>query len=112
MRPIALAAPLVLAALPAFAHAGLTGSMPAAKTGVKTPALIKLDFSEALEPAFSGAELANARGANIPVAKSVGGTVITLLPPRLRPGAYTVTWHSVGHDTHRLTGKFVFTVIP
>ena len=112
MRSFPLAAVLVLAALPAFAHARLTGSAPADKAGVKTPSLIKLDFSETLEPAFSGAELADARGTNIPVSKSVGGTVITLLPPRLRPGAYTVTWHSVGRDTHRLTGKFVFTVIP
>jgi methionine-rich copper-binding protein CopC len=42
----------------------------------------------------------------------VGGTAITLLPFSLRPGAYTVTWHSVGHDTHRVTGSFSFKVIP
>jgi len=31
----------------------------------------------------------------------VGGATITLLPMGLKPGAYKVTWHSVGHDTHR-----------
>lgn len=112
MRVFALAAALLLAASPAFAHARLTGSMPADKASVKTPGLIKLTFSETLEPAFSGAELTGARGDSIPVSRSVGGATISLLPPRLRPGRYTVTWHSVGHDTHRLTGKIVFTVIP
>jgi methionine-rich copper-binding protein CopC len=112
MRAFIVGAALLLAALPAFAHARLTGSAPADKASVKTPGLIKLTFSEALEPAFSGASLADAKGANIPVSKSVGGATITLLPPRLRRGLYTVTWHSVGHDTHRLTGKLVFTVIP
>jgi methionine-rich copper-binding protein CopC len=103
---------LTLAALPAFAHAKLVGSTPADKASVPSPAMIKLNFGEALEPAFSGAELTDAKGANIPVSRSVGGSVITLMPPRLRPGVYAVTWHSVGHDTHRLTGKLSFTVIP
>lgn len=112
MKKSVLAAMLALSALPAYAHARLTASTPADKASGKTPAMIKLSFSEALEPAFSGAELADAKGTAIPVSNSVGGTTITLLPPKLRPGAYTVTWHSVGHDTHRVTGKFAFTVVP
>ena len=111
MKTIAFAALIALAALPAQAHARLTGSSPADKASVKSPALIKLTFSETLEPLFSGAELADAKG-EISVSRSVGGAVITLLPPKLRPGTYTVTWHSVGRDTHRLSGKFRFTVIP
>jgi len=82
-------------ATPAFAHARLTGSEPAANAKVKSPGQVKLHFSESLEPAFSSAS-----------------DTITLLPLTLKPGAYKVTWHSVGQDTHRLTGSFGFTVVP
>jgi methionine-rich copper-binding protein CopC len=102
---------ILLAATPAFAHAKLTASDPAANTSVKSPKLIKLTFSEDLEPAFSGAELTDAAGKAVPVSKSVGTTTITLLPMTLKPGAYKVSWHSVGHDTHRLTGSFAFKVV-
>ena len=97
---------------PAFAHAHLKSSDPAANASVKSPNLIRLNFSESLEPAFSGAELADSAGKAVPVSKSVGGTSITLLPMGLKPGAYKVTWHSVGKDTHRVSGSFGFKVIP
>jgi methionine-rich copper-binding protein CopC len=42
----------------------------------------------------------------------VGGASITLLPMGLKPGGYKVTWHSVGHDTHRISGSFSFKVLP
>jgi copper resistance protein C len=103
---------ILLAATPAVAHARLKSSDPAANASVKSPNLIRLTFSEALEPAFSGAELRDAAGKSVAVSSSVGGTTITLLPLSLRPGAYKVTWHSVGQDTHRINGSFGFKVIP
>ncbi|HET7086266.1 MAG TPA: copper homeostasis periplasmic binding protein CopC [Rhizomicrobium sp.] len=103
---------MLAAATPAFAHAKLKASDPAADASVKSPNLIRLTFTEALEPAFSGAELADAAGKTIPVSKSVGGSSITLLPMGLKPGTYKVTWHSVGHDTHRISGSFSFKVLP
>jgi methionine-rich copper-binding protein CopC len=103
---------LLLASAPAFAHARLESSTPAKGAHVKSPKAITLKFVEALEPAFSGAELTDAAGKTVKVPSAVGGSSITLLPFSLRPGAYTVTWHSVGHDTHRVTGSFSFTVIP
>lgn len=102
----------LLLATPAFAHARLVGSEPAANAKVKSPEQIKLHFSENLEPAFSSASLIDARGRTVPVSKSVGSQTITLLPLTLRPGPYKVTWQSVGQDTHRLTGSFGFTVVP
>ena len=48
--------------MPAWAHAKLTSSDPAADASVKPPKLIKLTFAENLEPAFSGAELTDAAG--------------------------------------------------
>jgi methionine-rich copper-binding protein CopC len=102
----------LLLATPAFAHARLVSSDPAANAKVKSPGQIKLHFSESLEPAFSAASLTDSTGKTVPVSKSVGADTITLLPLTLKPGAYKVTWHSVGQDTHRLTGSFGFTVIP
>ena len=102
----------LLVATPALAHARLVGSDPASGAKVKSPGQIKLHFSETLEPAFSSASLAEAGGKTVPVSKSVGGDTITLLPMTLKPGAYKVTWHSVGQDTHRLAGSFGFTVVP
>ena len=99
-------------ATPAFAHARLTGSEPAANAKVKSPGQVKLHFSESLEPAFSSASLTDAAGKTVPVSRSVGSDTITLLPLTLKPGAYKVSWHSVGQDTHRLAGSFGFTVIP
>jgi methionine-rich copper-binding protein CopC len=103
---------MLILASPALAHARLKASDPAADAKVKSPNLIRLTFSEALEPAFSSAELSDAAGKTIPVSKSVGGASITLLPMGLKPGAYKVSWHSVGHDTHRISGSFSFTVVP
>jgi methionine-rich copper-binding protein CopC len=102
---------MLLAVAPAFAHAKLTASDPAANASVTPPKLIKLTFSENLEPAFSSAELTDAAGKTVPVSKSVGGATITLLPLTLQPGAYKVTWHSVGRDTHRMSGSFSFKVV-
>ena len=103
---------MLLAASPALAHAKLKSSDPAAGSHVKSPNMIKLIFSEPLEPAFSGAELLDAAGKPMPVPRSVGGATITLLPLALKPGAYKVSWHGVGHDTHRMSGSFGFTVVP
>ena len=107
-----LIAILVLAASPAFAHAKLIGSDPVANASVKSPTMIKLTFSETLEPAFSTASLSDSAGKAMPVPKSVGGATITLLPIGLKPGAYHVNWRAVGHDTHKLSGSFGFKVVP
>jgi methionine-rich copper-binding protein CopC len=102
----------LLLATPAFAHAKLVSSDPSANARIKSPGLIKLHFSESLEPAFSSASLIDSAGKTVPVSKAVGSDTITLLPMTLKPGAYKVTWQSVGRDTHRVTGSFGFTVVP
>ena len=112
MKRSLLAIILAIIAAPAWAHAKLQSSDPPANSSVKSPSLIRLVFSESLEPAFSGATLSDAAGKKIPVSASVGGATITLMPLSLKPGAYKVTWHTVGHDTHRITGNFSFKVVP
>ena len=104
---------LPLLASPALAHAELQKSTPAKNAVVKSPLHIVLRFSEALEPAFSGALLLDDDGRNVTGAPvKVDGTLMTLTPGHLAPGVYQVAWHSVGRDTHRLDGAFRFTVKP
>ena len=112
MKTILIAMLLTTIAVPAWAHAKLQSSDPPANSSVKSPSLIRLVFSEKLEPAFSGATLSDAAGKKIPVSASVGGATITLMPLSLKPGAYKVTWHTVGHDTHRISGTLSFKVVP
>lgn len=104
---------LLLLTASAMAHAHLEKSVPAARAAVKSPRHVVLTFSEALEPAFSGALLMDQDGRNFSVAPTkVDGTVMTLTPGRLAPGRYRVSWHAVAHDTHRTEGNFSFTVLP
>ncbi len=103
---------LLLAAGPAFGHATLQSSTPAKGTSVQSPKTIVLKFAETLNPAFSGAALTDTAGKTVPVPSAANATSITLLTFGLKPGAYTVTWHAVSPDTHRVTGKFTFKVIP
>jgi copper resistance protein C len=113
MKNLSLPALLFLAATPALAHAHLIKSLPVEGAKVKSPAHIVLTFSEALEPAFSGALLMDKDGRNLngdPV--KIDGKLMTITPGHLEPGDYVVSWHSVGHDTHRLEGRIRFTVRP
>ena len=106
---------LLLAAIatPAFAHARLVKSLPAEGARVKSPAHIVLTFSEALEPAFSGALLMDKEGRNLSGEPArISGRVITLTPGHLGPGDYIVSWHSVGHDAQRLEGHLRFHIRP
>ena len=113
MKLLSCAAMLFLVAAPAFANAHLTKSAPVNGARIRSPHRIVLTFSEALEPAFSGALLLDNDGRNLsgdPV--KVSGRVMTLSPGRLEPGSYTVSWHSVGHEGKRLEGRIRFTVHP
>lgn len=111
MNRFVLCLALVAAATPALAHAHLVKSTPAPGARTKSPRHVVLTFSEALEPAFSGALLMDDDGRNLSGAPvKVNGTIMTLTPDRLAPGRYHVSWHAVGHDTHRTEGEFRFTV--
>jgi copper resistance protein C len=113
MKILSCAAAFCLAATSAFANAHLAKSSPVNGAKIKSPHHIVLTFSEALEPAFSGALLLDPDGRNLtgePV--KVSGRVMTLSPGPLDPGSYTVSWHSVGHEGKRLEGHIDFAVRP
>jgi methionine-rich copper-binding protein CopC len=104
-----------LAATQVFAHAQLEKATPAVGGTVAPPSEIRLEFSEGVEPKFTGVTLTSASGKSVPVgpAKTETGNAAVLIVPigkPLSPGIYTVRWHAVSVDTHHTQGTFEFTV--
>jgi methionine-rich copper-binding protein CopC len=103
---------LVLTA-PAFGHAHLSKSTPAAGATVGPPAEIVLSFTEPLEPAFSTIELRDSMGKRIETGKAQVKDDVMRLPLKPLPaGRYTVNWRVLSVDTHKSQGNFAFTVKP
>ena len=117
IRAIAASLALVCAATGAFAHAQLEKATPAVGGTVASASEIRLEFSEGVEPRFSGVTLTSPAGANVSLGqpKVEGGDGRVLIVPitsALTAGAYTVRWHAVSVDTHHTQGTFKFTVKP
>jgi copper resistance protein C len=107
----------VLVSTAAFAHAQLQKATPPVGGTVASPREIRLEFSEGVEPKFSGVTLTAAGGATAPLgaARVEAGHQDVLIVPiakALPPGAYTVHWHAVSVDSHHTQGDFQFTVKP
>lgn len=103
----------LLTATGAQAHAKLASATPAANAMLMAaPKQIVLKFTEKLQPKFSGFDL-SLSGAAVPVKTIVGKNGLTVVgtPAKpLRAGTYTVTWHAVTKDTHRIEGTYTFMV--
>lgn len=110
---LALCAPIPVAQ----AHALLVRSSPAAGSALAmTPTTIELWFSEPLEDGFSYAYLVDTQGNEIGRnASTVDATDrlhLTLTPPPLAPGIYTVVYHTLSQsDGHEWLGSFPLTVL-
>ncbi len=109
------AALALLGAASAFAHAQLRSATPAAGSSVQTaPAEVVVNFSEALEGAFSSLAVHDAAGNRVDKADSHldqnDKTTIRVSLPPLQQGVYTVDWRAVSADTHRVNGSFIFRV--
>ncbi|MGH2617906.1 MAG: copper resistance protein CopC, partial [Thermomicrobiales bacterium] len=99
------------------AHAALARSNPAAgATLAEPPVELRLEFTEPLEPAFTGADLLDASGAAVPgisvsIAPENDRHLIVVPPPGLPDGAYTVAWRNLSAaDGHTLQGYFGFRI--
>src|SRR6185437_14720599 len=111
---LALAGVVVLAS-PAYAHALLERSYPAAGTSLpRAPHVMLLYFTEAPEPSLSTVSLLDSSGQIVPgigqpsVAPSNARELRVRLP-RLADGAYTVNWRTVSKvDGHITGGSFAF----
>jgi methionine-rich copper-binding protein CopC len=80
-----------------------------------SPAQIQIGFSEGLVGAFSGIELDDASGKQVPIGAAVvdpNNSKLLAAPvsTKLAPGSYTVKWHVVGDDTHHVSGHYTFEV--
>ena len=101
----------------AQAHALLVRSSPTAGAALAmTPATIDLWFSEPLEAGFSYAYLVDAQGNAIgrdaATVDPADRLHLTLTPPALAPGIYTVVYRTLSQsDGHEWLGSFPLTVL-
>ena len=98
----------------ADAHPTLTASNPQANiSAAGSPTEIRLNFSEGVIAKFSGVELKDESGKPMTTGaatvdpKDKKQLVVPLATP-LTAGRYTVYWHVVSEDTHRVTGQYSF----
>jgi methionine-rich copper-binding protein CopC len=115
-------APLMLIACAlgatASAHPKLLTTEPAAGAVVtNSPKEVRIKFSEDLVLKFSGAEVKDKRGRKVaigaPVVDPANKKLLVMpVPTPLPAGVYSVDWHAVASDTHRIKGSYTFTVEP
>jgi methionine-rich copper-binding protein CopC len=101
----------------ALAHAFLDHALPpVGATVAASPVEIRLFFSEAIEPRFSGIELTPIDGYPVKAGPAIidprDRRQLVLPVPALPSGRYKVSWHVVSVDTHRTQGDFTFEIKP
>jgi hypothetical protein len=96
----------------AFAHAFLDHASPAVgSTLAASPPQVRIWFTQALEPSFSGAEVSDAKDIRVDNgAPQIAGNLMTVALKPLPPGEYKVHWHVISVDTHATEGNFTFRV--
>lgn len=114
-RALLLAASV--AASPAvFAHAHLKHQYPAADANVTAaPQALTLNFSEGIEPKFSGVKVTGSQQQTVKIGtvKRNDNDKTQLIAPieqALTTGEYTVEWHVVSVDGHKTQGSYRFSV--
>ena len=100
----------------AYAHAHLLQSAPATDAVVTAaPDVLKLDFSEGIQLAFTGISLHGADGGIVPtghaqLASRNDKEVLVPLPRSLTKGKDTVEWLALSDDGHTTRGSHEFSV--
>lgn len=82
-----------------------------------SPIEIRIGFNEKFVVAFSGLDLRDASNRAVALGPSTVNPsdekeIFAQIKAPLVPGAYTVMWHAVGDDTHRVKGHYTFQVKP
>lgn len=98
-----------------LAHAHLQQTIPAADSQVSAPQTLTLNFSEGIEPSFSGVVVTDAQKQVIRAGTATrdekNKTQLTVpLEQPLTPGTYQVDWHVVSVDGHKTKGSYHFSV--
>jgi methionine-rich copper-binding protein CopC len=113
MKRIALIGAILALAGPAFGHAHLSKTTPAANSTVSAPREVVLTFTEPLERAFSTIEIYDAMNKKVQAdTTQVKDNVMRLPLKSLPAGRYKVNWRVLSVDTHKTQGSFTFTVKP
>lgn len=121
MRSFKIAGPalavLLWGAAGAGAHAFLDRADPRVGSTVRTPpALVRLWFTESLEPAFSSVQVVNEAGQRVDRRDGQVDlshpSLLRISLPSLPPGTYKVIWRVLSVDSHVTEGDFTFRVAP
>jgi len=100
----------------AEAHAFLDHADPKVGSRVKSPAAVKIWYTEELEPSFTTVQVFDAAGTEVDKkdakVDATDAKLLTLSLPALQPGKYKVVWKAVATDTHITHGTFEFEVVP
>ncbi|WP_029987365.1 CopC domain-containing protein YobA [Serratia sp. H1w] len=100
----------------ALAHAHLKVQTPAADATVSSaPKVLTLNFSEGIEPNFSGVKVTGPDNAVVKTGKldlepSNNTQINVPIEAELAAGKYQVSWHVVSVDGHKTKGQYSFTV--
>ena len=98
-----------------LAHAHLNQQVPAADSVVTAPQALTLNFSEGIEPGFSGVVLTDAQKQVIKTGTATRdeknkAQLTVPLEQTLASGTYQVDWHVVSVDGHKTKGSYHFSV--
>lgn len=100
----------------AFAHAHLKNQSPAADSAVTAaPQALTLNFTEGIEPTFSGVTItgpqeAKVKTGEVKLNEKDNNQLIVPVEESLKPGEYSVDWHVVSVDGHKTKGNYHFSV--
>ncbi|KJM06367.1 CopC domain-containing protein YobA [Enterobacter chengduensis] len=98
-----------------LAHAHLTQPIPAAGSVVSAPQALTLNFSEGIEPGFSGVVVTDEQKQVIKTGTATRddknkAQLTVPLEHTLASGTYRVDWHVVSVDGHKTKGSYHFSV--
>jgi methionine-rich copper-binding protein CopC len=98
-----------------LAHAHLKQQIPAADSVVTAPQALTLNFSEGIEPGFSGVVVTDAQKQVIKTGTATRdeknkAQLTVPLEQTLASGTYQVDWHVVSVDGHKTKGSYHFSV--
>ena len=116
LAAVAIIAAIICGTL-AYAHPELQTAEPAVGAATTSPKQIKIMFNENVMVQFSGVELKDQTGRIIPTGKATVDPankkqLVVPVNEALSPGDYNVEWHAVSDDTHRVKGRYSFSVKP
>jgi copper transport protein len=116
---LVLTAAAVALALPAaaWAHAALVHTVPAASVVLnRPPPLVRLTYTEAVEPKFAAVSVTNAAGqsqtAGSPRRSASDPKTLVVPLRRVVQGWYLVYWRVISVDGHPVRGAFTFALGP